>query len=103
MLFSSGSAKSSTSSSIGTWRVAPSASIAIGPAIETGGALSSNVDLDPDRLILVGADGNGRPPRPGAAFSGTSCTGFQPVGSAGAAGESRSYTHEACDGVSTRM
>ena len=31
-----------------------------GPAIETGRALSSNVDLDPDRLILVGADGNGQ-------------------------------------------
>ena len=31
-----------------------------GAAVESRGSLSSNVDLDPNRLILVGADGDGQ-------------------------------------------
>ncbi len=45
----------------------------------------------------------GKPPMPARAFSGTSCTGFHPVGSGGAAGEPRLNTHDACDGVVTSM
>jgi hypothetical protein len=46
---------------------------------------------------------SGKPPFPARAFSGTSCTGFKPVGSEGAAGESRLNTHDACDAVVTFM
>ena len=49
------------------------------------------------------ATDTGSPPRPARACSGTSCTGFQPVGSRGAAGDPGSYTQEARDGSVTCM
>ena len=42
-----------------------------------------------DYIQGLGATAIGNPPRPARAFSGTSCTGFHPVGSAGAAGVPR--------------
>ena len=67
-------------------------------AVDAGGAIAADVDLDPDRLIEVGRHRDRQPAASGRAFSGTSCTGFQPSGSAGAAGEPGSKTHDACDG-----
>jgi hypothetical protein len=45
----------------------------------------------------------GKPPRPARAFSGTSCTGFHPVASFGAAGLSGFQAQSACVGSVTFM
>ena len=53
------------------------------------GSRPPDVDLEPHGLVLVLPDRDRQAAPAARAFSGTSCTGFHPVGSGGAAGEPR--------------
>ena len=54
--------------------------------VDTGRPIAAHVDLDPQRLPEPRRDRQREAAAAGRAFSGTSCTGFQPVVSRGAAG-----------------